>query len=131
MSNSRQTDIPNNPIEINTQTTNYIDDNYSNNDKIATVILKPTPSLDENYLWIPETSDDVAPGLDSMITYTQSTYATLTALHNSITNINNTIQTEIHNLEINNQGNLNVHKELYYHNNYTGYTFQRKNNTQI
>ena len=44
-----------------------------------------------------------------------------------MTNINNTIQTEINNLEIPNQGNLNGNKELYYHNNYTDYTFQRNN----
>ena len=39
----------------------------------------------------------------------------------------NTIQTEIDNLEIPNQGNSNVNKELYYHNNYTDYTFERDN----
>ena len=60
-------------------------------------MLNPTPPLIENYLWIPETSDNVAPGLYSMTTYTQSEYATLTALHNHITNIDNTFQTEINN----------------------------------
>ena len=87
--------------------------------------MNPTPSLTENYLWIPETSDHVVPGLDSLITYIQSKCATLTALQNNITNVNNTIQTEINNLEIPNQGNLNVNKELYYHNYYTDCTFQR------
>ena len=38
---------------------------YLNNDKIATIILNPTPSRTENYLWIPEgISDNVVPGLD-------------------------------------------------------------------
>ena len=41
--------------------------------------------------------------------------------------MDNTIQTEINTLDINNQGNLNVNEELYYHNNYTDYTFQRNN----
>ena len=43
-----------------------------NNDRIATVILNPTPPIIENYLWIPETSDNVVPGLDSLITYIQN-----------------------------------------------------------
>ena len=39
---------------------------------IATIILNPTtPSLTDNYLWIPETSDNVVPGLDSLLTYLQ------------------------------------------------------------
>ena len=79
---------------------------------IATVILNPTPSVNENSLWIPETRDNVVPGLDSLITYTQSKYATLTALQNNTTNINSTIQTEINNSKIQNQGNPNVNKEL-------------------
>ena len=72
--------------------------------------MNPTPSLNDNYLWIPEVSDNVAGGLDSMITYAQSKHATLTALQNAITHISNSIQTEINNLEIPNQGNLNVNK---------------------
>ena len=75
-----------------------------NNNKTATVILNPTPSLNDNYLWIPETSGNVVPGLDSLITYIQSKHATLTALQNSVANINNTTHTEINDLEINNQG---------------------------
>ena len=120
ISNYQQTGITNNTIDTNTQTTNYIDDNYFNNDnRIATVIVNTTPSFNESYLWIPETSDNVVPGLDSMTTYTQPKYATLTALQNAITNINNNIQTEINNLEIPNQGNLNVNKELYYNTTHT------------
>ena len=61
---------------------------------MATVILNATPSPTENYLWIPETSDNVVPGLDSLTTYIQPKYATLAALQNNITIINNTIQTD-------------------------------------
>ena len=94
-------------------------------------MLNPTPSLTDNYLWIPETYDNVVPGLDSLLTYTQSTYATLTALQNSITNINNTInneiqtlQTETNNVE-NNPGTGNVSKESHYHTSHTDFMFKR------
>ena len=68
-----------------------------------------------------------------MITYFQLKYATLTALQNAITNINNNVQTEINNLETPNQGNPNFNKELYYKTTHTDFTFQRntKHNTQI
>ena len=82
---SQQTVITNHIIETNTETTYHIDNDYLNTNNIATVMLNPTPSMNENYLWTPEVSDNVAPGLDSMITYTQSKYATLTALQNAIT----------------------------------------------
>ena len=110
---TRQTDITNNITETNNQTITYVDDNCLNNNKIATIMLNPTPSLADNYLWIPETSDNVVPGLDSLLTYIQSKYATLTSLQNSITNINNTINTEIQNLqtEINNIENTNPSKQ--------------------
>ena len=64
-----------------------------------------------------------------MITYIQSTtwYATLTALQHAVTNINNNVQTEITNLEIQNQGYMNVKKELYHNTTHTDYTFQRNN----
>ena len=62
-----------------------------------------------------------------MITYTQSKYATLTALQNAIPNINNNIQTETNNSEIPNQGDLHVNKEPYYNTTHTDYTFQRNN----
>ena len=88
--------------------------------------MNPTPSTKGNYLWILETSDNVAPGLDALMICIQSRYAKLTALQHDITNRNNIIQSDINNLEIPNQGGLNVHKELYYHNNYTDDTFQRK-----
>ena len=61
--------------------------------------MNPTPSLNDKYVWIPEVSDNVAPGLDSMITHTQSKYETLTALQDTITNISNTIRAEINNIQ--------------------------------
>ena len=64
---------------------------------MATIILNPTPSLNENCLWIPEVSDNVVPGLDSVVTYIQSKYATLAALQDAITNIHNNIRTETNN----------------------------------
>ena len=124
ISNSQQIDITNVLIETNTQTTDYIGENYLDNNKIATVILNPAPPFNDNYLWIPEASDDVVPGLDSLTACFQSKYATLTALHNSIININHIIQTEIH-LEINSQGDFNVNEELHCHSYFTDYTFQR------
>ena len=126
---SQQADITNNITETNTQTITYVDNDYLNNDKTATVIVNPTPSLTENYIWIPETSDNVVPGLDSLLTYIQTKYTTLTALQYSVTNINNTInneiqniQTEINNLEI--SSSQNVSKEIYYHTNHTDFMFQ-------
>ena len=74
------------------------------NNKIATIVVNPEQSSNNIYLWVPEESDNVVPGLESLLTYIQSKYATLTALQNSITNINNTINNEIQTLqtEINN-----------------------------
>ena len=68
---SQKTDITNNIIETDTQTINYVDDNYLNNE-IAAVIVNPTPSLIDKYLCIPETTDNVVPGLNSLLTYLQS-----------------------------------------------------------
>ena len=97
------------------------------------IILNPTPSPTDNYLWIPETSDNVVPGLDSLLTYIQSKYATLTSLQNSITNINNTINNGIQNLSAeinnieNNPGTGNVSKESHYHTSHTDFMYQRNN----
>ena len=120
-------------IKTNSQSITYVDNNYLNNDKIATIVVSTVPSLTENYLWIPEgISDNVVPGLDSILTYTQSKYATLTALQNSITNINNTInngiqnlQTEIANIEI--TSSHNVSKQNHYHTSNTDFSYQRNN----
>ena len=68
-------------------------------------MLNPASSPYGNYLWTFETSGNVVPGLDSIITYTQSTYVTLAALQHAIANIDNNMQTEINNLEVPNQGN--------------------------
>ena len=129
---TQQTDITNYITETNNQTITYVGNNYLNNDKIATVISNSVPSLTNSYIWIPETSDNVVPGLDSLLTYTQSKYATLTALQNSIANINNTInteiqnlQTEINNIEISNPGTGNVSKESHYHTSHTDLLYQR------
>ena len=74
------------------------------------------------------------PGLDPLVSYTQSKYATLTAFQNSITNINNTInnciqifQTETNSLEITNPTPGNVSKNLSYHTSHTDFMYQRNN----
>ena len=127
---SQQTNNTNNITKTNTETINYVDNNYLNNDEIATVIVNPTPSLTENYLWIPETTDNVVPGLDGLLTYLQSKYAALTSLQNSITNMNNTINNEIQNIqtEINNietTNPQNVSKNLSHHTSHTDFMYQR------
>ena len=81
---THQTDITNHITETNNQTITYVDNNCLNNDNIATAILNTVPSLTGSYTWIPETSDNVVPGLDSLLTYTQSKYATILTLQNSI-----------------------------------------------
>ena len=125
---SQQTDITNDITETNTQTINYACNNYLNNNKIATTIVNPTPSLTENYLWIPETTDNVVPGLDSLITHIYQKFVSISTLQNSITNIDTTINNEIQNLqtEIGNIGITNpttgdVSKNLSYHTSHTGY----------
>ena len=70
------------------------------------------------------------PGLDSLLTYIQSKYATLTALQNSINNITNTINNEIQNLqtEINNieiSYPQNVGKNVSYHTSHIVFMYQR------
>ena len=77
-------------------------------------------------------SDHVVPGLDSLLTYTESKYAALTALQNSITNINTTtnyaiqnLQSEINNIEITNPTTGNVSKNLPFHTSHTDFMYQR------
>ena len=102
-----------------------------NNNRTATIDVNTIPGINENYLWIPETSDNAVPGLDSLLTYTQPKYATLTSSQNSITDINNTINTEIHNLQTeinnieNNPGTGNASKESHYHTSHTDFMFKR------
>ena len=129
---TQQTDATNNTTETKNQTITYVGNNYLNNDKIAAIILNTVPSSTDNYIWMPETSGNVVPGLDSILTYTQSKYATLTALQTSITNISNTInievshsQTTINNIEITNP--QNVSKESHYHTSHTEFMHQRNN----
>ena len=130
---SQQTDITNNIINTNEQTINYIDNNYINNNNIASIIVNPNTGTD-NYSWVPETSDNVVPGLDSLLTYFQSKYATLTSLQNSVNNMTNTINTEIQNLqsEIDNIQNIpgtgtGGSKNNHYHTSHTGFMYQRNN----
>ena len=128
---TQQTDMTNNITETNNKTIAYVDNSYLNNDKIATIVVNPTPSLTDNYIWTPATTDNVVPGLDSLLTYTQSEYATLTALQNSLTNTNHTTNTEIQNLQTettnieSNPGTGGVSKNLSYHTDHTDFMYQR------
>ena len=97
---------------------------------MATIIIAPTP-LTDNCLWTPGgITNNVVPGLYILLTYLQSKYATINALQNAITNINNTfnneisnIQIEIDNIEITNQHSVN--KNLSYHINHIDFMHQR------
>ena len=51
ISPSQQTDITNNIPETNTETINHVDNNYLNNDKIATVIVNTIPSRNEKTIY--------------------------------------------------------------------------------
>ena len=128
---TQQTDITKSIAETSNQTITYVDNHYFNNDKIATIDVNPTPSLTDNCIWILETTDNVVPGLESLLTYIQSKYATLTSLQNSITNINNTINTEIQtlqtqiiNIEILNPSTQNVSNDLQYHTSHADFMFK-------
>ena len=95
---SQQTDITKNITETITQIINYVDVHHLNNNRI-TFLFQILHHLLLKTLWIPEgISDNIEPGLDSILTYIQSNNATLTTLQNSITNINNTINNETQNL---------------------------------
>ena len=73
-----------------------------NNTRIATIILNTIPEINEQYIWTPQISNNCVPGLESLLTYINSKYPTLSALQNEITtvnnNINNTITNEITNV---------------------------------
>ena len=95
------------------------------------MILNTVQSLTDNCIWIPETSDNVVPGLDSLFTCLQSKIATRNALQNAIDNVKNTInteianiQTEINNIEISNPGTGDVSKESHYHTSHTDFMYQ-------
>ena len=63
----------------------------------------------------------------------QSKYATITALQNSIANINNTINNDINSIKIeinnihNNPVTGDVSKELHYHTSHTDFKFEKSN----
>ena len=68
------------------------------------------------------------PGLDSLLTYLQSKCATVNAIQHGIHNVNNTInteiqnlQTEINNIEISNPGTGDIGKESHYHTSHTDF----------
>ena len=72
------------------------------------------------------------PGLNPLMTYLNQKFASISTLHSSITNINNTIndeiqslQTETNNIEITNP--QNVSKESHYHTSHTDFMYQRNN----
>ena len=69
------------------------------------------------------------PGLDSVLTCTQSKDAALTALQNSITNIHTTIHNEIQNIQTEKNIEItnpqHVSKESHYHTSHTDFLFQR------
>ena len=46
----QQTDVTNNFTETDNQTITYVDNNFENNDRTATIIVNSNPSLNENYL---------------------------------------------------------------------------------
>ena len=77
-----------------------------------------------------ETTDNVVPGLDSLMTYLNQKFASINTLQNSITNIKDTTNTEIQNLqtEINNieiaSSTGNINKNLSYHTNHTNFLYQ-------
>ena len=56
-------------------------------------------ALDNNRQRFPFISDDVVPGLLSMLEHLESNYATITSLQNAIADMSNHIQTEIDNIE--------------------------------
>ena len=68
---TQQTDITNNITETNNQTITYAGNNYFNNGRIATIVVNTVPSLTDSYIWIPGTSDNVVPGLDSLFLYSK------------------------------------------------------------
>ena len=95
-------------------------------------MVNPTPSLTDNYLWIPEATGNVVPGLESLMTYLNQKFAFISTLHNCITNLNNTInnelqilQTGINSIETINPTTGDVSKNLSYHTSHTDFMYQR------
>ena len=76
------------------QTMLEAEDSYVNKESISRYI-----TLDNNRQWFPFISDDVVPGLLSILEYLEINYATITSLQNAITDMNNHIQTEVDNID--------------------------------
>ena len=60
-----------------------VEDSYVN--KLS--ISRYTTDFDNNRLWFPFISDDVVPGLLSILGYLELNYATITSLQNAITDM--------------------------------------------
>ena len=83
---SQQTDIVNNITETNNQTISYIDDSFLINNNIATVEINTGSDLiTDNYTWTPSPSDNVVPGLESLLLFLENQYITLITLNGAIT----------------------------------------------
>ena len=80
-------------------------------------ISRYTADFDNNRLGFPFISDDVVPGLLSILEYPELNYATIASLQNALADLSNHIQTEIGNIEI--PSNPSVNKITRHH--YTNY----------
>ena len=73
-----------------------VEGSYVNTESIS----RYTTDFDNNRLGFPFISDDVVPGLLSILEYLGLNYATITSLQNAITDMSIHIRTEIYNIEI-------------------------------
>ena len=73
-----------------------VGDSYVNKKSIS----RYTTDFDNNRLPFPFISDDVVPGLLSLLEYLELNYATIASLQNAITYMSNHGQTEIDNIEM-------------------------------
>ena len=93
-----------------------VEGSYVNKESISRYV-----NLNFELQWFPFISDDVVPGLKSILEYLELNYATIASLQNAITDMNNHIQTEIANIEFptNPDGatKLNRHHYINYENN--------------
>ena len=99
---SRQTYIVNNITETNNQTISYIDDNFLNNNNIATVEINIGSDLTtDNYAWVPLPSDTVVPGLESLLLFLENQYITLITMNGAITASYNQTMLEVEDTYLN------------------------------
>ena len=75
------------------QTMLEVEVSYVNKEGISRYI-----TLDNNRQWFPFISDDVVPGLLSILEYLELNYAAITSLQDAITDMSNRVQTEIDNI---------------------------------